>query len=115
TGVVLRLRRNGSVEVRYGVPDQGVGMATMLRQVVAEALGLPIEQVQAVPSDTDSVPYDAGAGASRHTYIAGRAGLNAAEELSARLRDAAAALLDAEADAVQREGAEFRVNGRAAP
>ncbi len=115
TGVVLRLRPNGSVEVRYGVPDQGVGMATMLRQVVAEALGLPIAQVTAVPADTDTVPYDAGAGASRHTYIAGRAGLNAAEELAGRLREAAAALLGAAPEAVQRQNGEFRAAGRAVP
>jgi CO/xanthine dehydrogenase Mo-binding subunit len=115
TGVVLRLRPSGDVEVRYGVPDQGVGMSTMLRQVVAEALGLTIEQVSAVPSDTDTVPYDAGAGASRHTYIAGRAGLKAAEELAGHLSAAAAALLNAAPDAVRRENGEFRVDGRAVP
>ena len=38
TGVVLRLRPDGRLDVRYGLPDQGVGMSTMLRQVVAEAL-----------------------------------------------------------------------------
>jgi CO/xanthine dehydrogenase Mo-binding subunit len=111
--VVLRLRPSGDVEVRYGVPDQGVGMSTMLRQVVAEALGLTIEQVSAVPSDTDTVPYDAGAGASRHTYIAGRAGLKAAEELAGHLSAAAAALLDAAPETVQRQNGEFRADGRA--
>jgi len=115
TGVILRLHPDGRVDVRYGVPDQGVGMSTMLRQVVAEALGLPVEQVSATPSDTDSVPYDAGAGASRHTYIAGRAALKAAEDLAGRLGQAAAELLDSSPDAVERQADAYVAAGRTVP
>ena len=115
TGVILRLHSDGRVDVRYGVPDQGVGMSTMLRQVTAEALELPIEQVSATPDNTDAVPHDAGAGASRHTHIAGKAALLAAEKLAARLAEAAAALLEAAPDAVSRSNGEYVAGPRTAP
>jgi CO/xanthine dehydrogenase Mo-binding subunit len=115
TGLVLSLYPDGRVDVGYGVPDQGVGMSVMLRQVVAEALALPIEQVSATPSDTDTVPFDAGASASRHTHVAGRAGLQAAEELAARLTETAAALLDTTPDAVERQADAYAGGDRSIP
>src|SRR5262249_36983479 len=114
-GVPRRLHPAGRVDVRYGGPDQGVGMATMLRQVTAETLALPIEQVTATPGNTDTSPFDGGAGASRHTYIAGRAAIQAAEEIAARLGEAAAGLLDTTPDAVRREGDAFACDGRTIP
>jgi CO/xanthine dehydrogenase Mo-binding subunit len=112
TGVILQLHPDGRLDVRYGVPDQGVGMSTMLRQVVAEALALPIERILATPSNTDNVPFDAGAGASRHTHISGQAALMAANELITRLDATAAEILEASPEAVQREGETYRVDGR---
>jgi CO/xanthine dehydrogenase Mo-binding subunit len=113
SGIVLGLHPDGQIDVRYGVPDQGVGLSVMLRQVVAETLGLPVEQIAAIPSDTDVVPHDAGAAASRHTHVAGLAGLQAAEQLGARLVEAAAALLGAPPDAVERRDGQFLAAGRA--
>jgi CO/xanthine dehydrogenase Mo-binding subunit len=115
TGVLLRLHPEGRVEVCYGLPDQGVGMGTMLRQVVAEALALPVEQVSAATADTDRAPFDIGAGASRHTYIAGGAALRAAEDLAARLAATAAALLGAAPEAVRREADRYVADGRTVP
>jgi CO/xanthine dehydrogenase Mo-binding subunit len=71
--------------------------------------------VIATAHDTDSVPYDAGAGASRHTYIAGRAGLQAAEKLAAGLGEAAAALLETTPEGVERRDGEFVGGGRTVP
>ncbi len=115
TGVLLRLHADGRCELHYGLPDQGVGMGTMLRQVIAEALVLPVERVSAASADTDRAPFDAGAGASRHTYIAGRAALQAAEELAARLRAVAADLLGASADDVARDDDAYAGGGRTVP
>jgi CO/xanthine dehydrogenase Mo-binding subunit len=115
TGMLLRLHPDGRVEVRYGVPDQGVGMSTMLRQVVAETLGLPVEQVSAGPADTDSAPYDIGAGASRHTYIGGRAAFHAAEDLAARLSETAAALLGTAPTEVRRQDGAYAGGARSVP
>jgi putative selenate reductase molybdopterin-binding subunit len=58
------------------------------------------------------VPHDAGAGASRHTHIAGKAALLAAEKLGSRLAETAASLLDAAPDAVSRRNGAFAANGR---
>jgi CO/xanthine dehydrogenase Mo-binding subunit len=103
TGVTLRLRPDGRLDLRYGMPDQGVGVSTMLRQVVAETLGWPLAQIAAAPGDTDLAPYDSGIGSSRHTHISGRAALQAAQELDAHLAEAAAGMLGAAPDAVRRE------------
>jgi CO/xanthine dehydrogenase Mo-binding subunit len=115
TGVVLRLRSDGRVDLQYGLPDQGVGMSTMLRQVVAETLALPVEQVSAGPADTDIAPYDIGAGASRHTYIAGGATLQAAQELATRLDEVAAVALETTPDTVRCEAGQYVADGRAVP
>jgi CO/xanthine dehydrogenase Mo-binding subunit len=113
TGVALRLSADGRVAVSYGMPDQGVGVATMLRQVVAETLGIRVERVSAAPADTDEAPYDSGIGSSRHTHIGGRAGLQAAQTLAARLTETAAGLLGVPTDAVGREGEQFTAGGQA--
>jgi CO/xanthine dehydrogenase Mo-binding subunit len=115
TGVILRLTPDGRVDVRYGVPDQGVGMSTMLRQVTAEALALPIEQVSATPDNTDNTPFDAGAGASRHTHIAGQAAFLAAQKLGEHLAATAARLLESGADAVSRRNGEYVAGERTVP
>ncbi|HEY7067736.1 MAG TPA: xanthine dehydrogenase family protein molybdopterin-binding subunit [Chloroflexota bacterium] len=115
TGVTLRLHADGRLDVRYGMPDQGVGVSTMLRQVVAEATGLPVEQIAAAPANTDDAPYDSGIGASRHTHISGRAALQAAEQLAACLAETAAELLSAAPEAVERQDGHYACDGRAVP
>lgn len=87
---VIMLRPDGKVVVRTGVPDAGVGAHTMLRQVAAEVLTLPIEAVETLVGSTDESPWDMGLGASRHTYIHGRAVLKAASDLVGKLRQTAA-------------------------
>lgn len=81
---------DGTVAVRTGIPDAGVGAHTMLRQVAAEVLTLPWEAVQILVGSTDESPWDMGLGASRHTYIHGSAVTRACTELIGKLTEAAA-------------------------
>lgn len=92
---VALLLPGGTVAVRTGVPDAGVGAHTMLRQLAAEVLTLPIDSVEILTGSTDDSPWDMGLGASRHTYIHGRAVTQAATELVGRLTRAAAGHLGA--------------------
>jgi carbon-monoxide dehydrogenase large subunit len=87
---VAMLLPDGRVAVRTGVPDAGVGAHTMLRQVAAEVLTVPMEAVEILPGSTDESPWDMGLGASRHTYIHGRAVTQAAANLAGELRQTAA-------------------------
>jgi CO/xanthine dehydrogenase Mo-binding subunit len=97
TSVVLRVQRNGTVEILTGVPDQGSGNATVIARVAAEALGVDIARIVVTQGDTSTAPVDPGAGASRVTHIVGGATQNGAVALRDRLEAAAGLRLEDDA------------------
>ncbi len=76
---------NGLVSVETGLPDTGTGALTVLRQVVAETLGIDLRHVHVRTLSTLNSPADSGAGGSRVTHVHGRAAFGAAEALLAEL------------------------------
>lgn len=80
----------GSLTVFTGVPDVGPGTHTVIQQIVAEALGVPVSEVAVKVGDTDTVPYDSGVGGSKATYTAGYAAYRAACEVRDKLAAALA-------------------------
>ena len=90
TGIILTAEADGSFTVISPTFDQGAGTHTILRQLVAEEMRVPVERVRVVIGDTDVAPRDSGARASRVTYVAGHAVVHACGELRARLLDQAA-------------------------
>ncbi len=81
----LELRRDGTVLFRNGAVDIGQGSTTILTQIVADALGLPVGSICAIVGDTD-LTADAGkTSASRQTFVSGRAALEAAVALRAKM------------------------------
>src|SRR5207237_7117642 len=103
---------DGSLTLLSPTFDMGAGTHTIMQQIVAEEMGLPLDRVRVVIGDTDTAPFDEGPRASRVTYTEGQAVLKATAELRARLAEAAAQLLDCrEEDLTYREGA-FWVEGR---
>ena len=87
--------------------DTGTGAHTILRQIVAEELAIPVEDVSLEVEDTDAVPFDSGSGGSRVTYTAGQAALGAARELTNKLIAVAAELFECPADRIRRESGRF--------
>ncbi len=79
TNARVRLETTGTVTLLIGLPDTGTGAHLTLRQVVAEVLGLAIEEVQVELATTDVFENDSGVGGSRVTHTGGRAAYNAAE------------------------------------
>ena len=104
----VTLSRDGRVVFYNGAQDVGQGSSTVMLQILAEALGLPIEQIDMVVSDTD-LTEDAGkSSASRQTFVSGRA----AQRAGADLRAKALALVNAGPDASLRlDGRELRITG----
>ncbi|HEU5324191.1 MAG TPA: molybdopterin cofactor-binding domain-containing protein, partial [Methylomirabilota bacterium] len=96
-GAIVKLDDFGRVSLITGATEVGQGSETVLAMIVAETLGVPLERVDVVNSDTAVKPWDVGAHASRTTFIAGNAARLAAEKLRARLLELAAAQLDAPA------------------
>jgi len=94
TGLSLTAEPDGSFTVLSATFDQGAGIHTILRQLVAEEMGVPIEQVRVMLGDTDTAPYDAGIRASRMTYCVGRAMVQACDQLRPQLIARAAHILE---------------------
>ena len=74
----LTLDREGRLTLFNGAVDIGQGSYTVMAQIAADALGLPVEMIDQVTGDTD-LTFDAGkTSASRQTYVSGRAAHDAA-------------------------------------
>jgi CO/xanthine dehydrogenase Mo-binding subunit len=95
---------DGTVTLLTAAPDTGTGSHTILRQIVAETLSMPIEQVRVQVATTDVFEADSGAGGSRVTHVAGQATYQAAEELKTLICEVAAQLLGCQPNDVTLSG-----------
>ncbi len=73
--------------VKAGACDVGQGSTTVLAQLAASKLELPLSAIQVITSDTDRVPDAGSSSASRHTFVTGNAVLGAASEAALRLAE----------------------------
>jgi putative selenate reductase molybdopterin-binding subunit len=92
-GASIKMNDDGSFNLLVGATDLGTGSDTVLGQMAAEVLGVPVEDVIVYSSDTDFTPFDKGAYASSTTYISGTAVVRAAEQVAERIRSRAAAII----------------------
>src|SRR5262249_19312051 len=74
SSAIVRLEADGQVVVLVGTTEVGQGARTVLAQIAAEELGVPVERVTVRGADTQFTPYDRSTGASRSTTLAGLAG-----------------------------------------
>jgi aerobic carbon-monoxide dehydrogenase large subunit len=101
----VSIQDDGAVLVRCGTTSFGQGHETSLAQIAAEQLGVPLEQVRVVHSDTDVVERGLGTIGSRSMQHGGSAVHEAARGVRDKARDLAAHLLEASPqDIVFREG-----------
>ena len=94
----VELNTDGSVKLLAGGVELGQGSDTVLCQIAAEELGVPIELVNVTLVDTDSSPLDTGTFASRITHQTGNAVLQAAREARQVLFEVAAGQLGVAAE-----------------
>jgi CO/xanthine dehydrogenase Mo-binding subunit len=112
TGAIVRLLEDGSVVLNTGAVDIGQGSDTVLTQMCADALKLPLDRVSIASPDTDGSPYNWGTTASRVTYTTGRAVVAAAGEVERQIKMHAAEILEcAEADLELRPGGVVGIKG----
>jgi CO/xanthine dehydrogenase Mo-binding subunit len=97
-GAIVKLDDFGRVSLITGATEIGQGSETVLAMIVAETLGIPLDRVDVVNSDTAVKPWDVGAHASRTTFIAGNAARLATEKLRGQLLAMAAGELEAPAE-----------------
>lgn len=86
----LDISPDGHVTVRSGCGDAGTGQKTLLCQTVGEVLGIEPGEISIVTTDTGLTPHDAGAGASRGSFVSVSTVKKLAEEVRDTLRAAAA-------------------------
>ena len=82
--------RSGRVRVFCGASEIGQGSDTMLAAIMAQEIGVALEDVRVVSADTDLTPVDLGAYSSRITLMAGHAAISAAREISGKIRKSVA-------------------------
>ncbi len=93
-GASIKLNDDGSYNLQVGATDIGTGSDTVLGQMAAEILGVPLEDFIVYSSDTDMTPFDKGAYASSTTYISGAAVVDAANQVARRVRGRAAMMFN---------------------
>ncbi|RMG63665.1 MAG: xanthine dehydrogenase [Chloroflexi bacterium] len=90
----VKMNDDGSFNCLVGGTDIGTGSDTVVGQIVAETLGVPLEDVIMYSSDTDMTPFDTGAYASSTTFITGGAAKKAAEQVRAQIQSVAARMFN---------------------
>ena len=109
--VQLKLDRNGGVSLLCGAIDIGQGSDHILAAIVAEVLGVHLDDIQLTTADTDLTPIDLGSYSSRVTFMAGNAAKAAADRVRERLFSIVAPALRADMDElVARDRRIFRRN-----
>jgi putative selenate reductase molybdopterin-binding subunit len=93
-GASIKMNDDGSFNLLVGATDLGTGSDTVIAQMAAEVLGVPIEDMITYSSDTDFTPFDKGAYASSTTYISGTAAVKAAQIVAERIKVRAASMLE---------------------
>lgn len=104
SSAIVRVNEDATVTIITGVTEIGCGSHNILRQIVAEVLGIPVNDVSVVTADTDYAPHDTGSIASRTTYDSGNAVRLAAEEIREKLITTAASFIKCDQDEIAVEG-----------
>ncbi|MBX6368391.1 MAG: xanthine dehydrogenase family protein molybdopterin-binding subunit [Rhodospirillales bacterium] len=107
----VRVHPTGSVTLFTGCHSHGQGHETTFAQLVADRLGIPIDQVEVVHGDTGKIPFGMGTYGSRSLPVGGSAIVKALDKVVAKGKKIAAHLLEAaEADIEFKDG-KFQVAG----
>ncbi len=105
---------DGKFMVALSSIDLGQGMKSVTRQIAAETLGVPVEDVYVDTADSDTGPHCMGSFASRGTHRVGNAVIQAAHEARSVMLEAAAEELEVDARDLETDG-KGNIHVRGAP
>jgi putative selenate reductase molybdopterin-binding subunit len=100
---IIKMNDDGSFNLLVGATDLGTGSDTILAQISAEVLHVPVDKIVVYSSDTDFTPFDPGAYASSTTYISGMAVKKASEDVLKQILTVASKLLDSPVETLKVE------------
>jgi CO/xanthine dehydrogenase Mo-binding subunit len=101
SSAMVLMNEEGNVKVISGEGDIGQGASTLFAQIVAEEIGVPLQDIQILPVDTDISPTCLGAFASRVTTMGGNAVKMAAENLRQELLKEASQLFEVSPESLE--------------
>lgn len=107
----VRIHPTGKVLARIGVQSQGQGHETTFAQILAEELGIPVDDILVEHGDTDTAPYGLGTYASRSTPVAGAATALAARKIREKAKKIAAHVMEVAEEDIEWKDYAFRVKG----
>ena len=107
----IRVHLTGKTVVTTGSQSHGQGLETTVAQVVADELGIPIEDVQVEHSDTLGTPFGYGTYGSRSAAVGTIAVYNSAQRIKEKARRLGAHMLEAPLDDVVLEDGKVFVKG----
>lgn len=107
----LRMHPTGSATLFLGTHSHGQSHETVFSQIVADRLGLGLDQIEVVFGDTDRVQQGLGSFFSRSAVIAGPAVLNATNRVLDKAKQIAAHMLEASAADIELRDGAFRIAG----
>ncbi len=90
----VKINDDGQVTLVSGVVDTGMGNESMMVQIAAEVLGVPIEDINLVNADTEITNLDPGAYSQSAAFVGGNAVKNACEDAKNQILEFAAAKLN---------------------
>ncbi|MET0276858.1 MAG: xanthine dehydrogenase family protein molybdopterin-binding subunit [Pseudorhodoplanes sp.] len=107
----VSMEPDGSVRARFGTHNHGQGHETSFAQILSSQLGVPIEKIEIIEGDTDSVPYGTGTFGSRSIAVGGSALTVASGKIIDKGRAIAAHLLEANEGDITFDAGHFTVTG----
>jgi carbon-monoxide dehydrogenase large subunit len=110
-GAELRVHPTGKAVLRISVQSQGQGHETTYAQIVAEELGIPVDDIEVVHGDTDQTPFGLGTYGSRSTPVSGAATAVVARKVRERAKIVAGAMLEVSPDDLEWEKGRWFVRG----
>ena len=107
----VRVHPTGSVTILTGSHSHGQGHETTFAQVVAETLGIGIDQIDVVHGDTNKIPFGMGTYGSRSLAVGGTAIVKALDKVVNKAKKIAAHLLEASVNDIEFKDGKFTVVG----
>jgi len=102
TSAIMQFDEEGNVRLMIGAIDMGQGSNTVMAQIAAEVLGLPLEKVSVIwETDTDKSPYDWSTVASKYTFMGGNAVIRCAQDVLRQMKEVAAQVLHCPVDELE--------------
>jgi aerobic carbon-monoxide dehydrogenase large subunit len=107
----VRVHPTGGVTVYTGSHSHGQGHETTFSQLVADELGIPMEQIEIIHGDTGQIPFGMGTYGSRSASVGGTALLMSLNKIKEKGKKIAAHLMEASPNDVEYANGQFQVKG----